>query len=504
MLSGGFEWRKTAATLIPRTQVTTARCLTSTCVMTTLPFIGGSDCCEGGAAAAIALVGASTRSAMKRLFPLSRLVGLAAASLALAACSELGVPGAANAPAVNGTAAAQTARPSAAAQPTAPQPAAPPPADLAVRNTFVAPPPLRFPDAVARAGAQLIRVALLEIGGERRSLVIDPLIDANTGGQTADTVRMGSQLEATIKSQAAGWSVKPLTREALAAGPLLLIGTLTPINSEPAIDKKPDAYRIWLTLIDTRTKRVVAKQLDRATIDSTNPEPLPFYRDSPTWHRDRTVASYINSCQINTKIGDLADPDYVSRWPAVATINEAIMAYNAGRLDQANKLYGQAAELADPGDLRVLNGLYLTSWKLGRREQAKDAFSKLVASGLELKRLPVKMVFETGQTTFMKLPGLAEQYEIWLDELAEGAGRVRSCIRVVGHSSRTGPASVNLPLSRRRAEAVLEALRKRNPSLATRLSATGVGSAEALSGLGTDDARDALDRRVEFKVVDCL
>ena len=424
---------------------------------------------------------------MQRLFRLFDLCGSAAIALGLlTACSELGAPPAASANAPAAAAGVQAA------------------GDAAARNTFVAPPPLRFPEAVARAGGQLIRAATLELGGERRSLVIDPLIDANTGGQTADTVRMGSQLEATIKSQAAGWSVKPLTREALAAGPLLLIGTLTPINSEPAIDKKPDAYRIWLTLIDTRTKRVVAKQLDRATLDSTNPEPLPFYRDSPTWHRDRTVASYINSCQINTKIGDLADPDYVTRLPAVATVNEAIMAYNAGRLEQANKLYAEAAELADPGDLRVLNGLYLTDWKLGRRDDARNAFSKLVASGLELKRLPLKMVFETGQTTFMKTQGLPEQYEVWLDELAGGAGKVRSCIRVVGHSSRTGPASVNLPLSRRRAEAVLEALRKRNPSLATRLSATGVGSTEALSGLGTDDARDALDRRVEFRVVDCI
>ena len=31
----------------------------------------------------------------------------------------------------------------------------------------------------------------------------------------------------------------------------------------------------------------------------------------------------------------------------------------------------------------------------------------------------------------------------------------------------------------------------------------GQGSQESLVGTGTDDARDALDRRVEFKVVGC-
>ena len=34
-------------------------------------------------------------------------------------------------------------------------------------------------------------------------------------------------------------------------------------------------------------------------------------------------------------------------------------------------------------------------------------------------------------------------------------------------------------------------------------AASGVGSREKLVGTGTDDVRDALDRRVEFKVVPC-
>jgi outer membrane protein OmpA-like peptidoglycan-associated protein len=51
---------------------------------------------------------------------------------------------------------------------------------------------------------------------------------------------------------------------------------------------------------------------------------------------------------------------------------------------------------------------------------------------------------------------------------------------------------------------VQKMLGQRNRSLSTRLSAAGVGSKEALVGLGTDDQRDALDRRVEFRVVDCV
>ncbi len=385
-----------------------------------------------------------------------------------------------------------------AAAPAANTVPAPRPQDL------VAPAPLRFEEAVARAGGQLIAQAGAMLGGEPRVVVIDPLIDANTGAQTVSTARMGEQLAALVKAGRANWQVQALTRQALAQQPLLMIGTLTPVNINRSIDTVPDAFRVWLTLIDLRTGRVVAKQLDRATTDSVNPEPLKFYADSPTWHKDRTVLGYVNSCQVNTAIGDPADPDYLARLPAAAVVNEAILAYGAGRLPAAQQLYQEAAGLADPGDLRVLNGLYLTNWQLGQRDAARDAFERLVASGLDLKRLPVKLLFKPGGTAFNSVGDLPQQYQVWIKALAQELGKARACVRVVGHTSRTGSARLNEVLSRQRAESVMGQLARDNRSLGTRLSASGVGSREALVGLGTDDLRDALDRRVEFRVVDCV
>ena len=382
--------------------------------------------------------------------------------------------------------------------------AAPGAAPVVPSTPLVAPPPVRFEDAIARAGQQLFAQARSQLGIEPRALVVDPLIDANTGAQTVSTVKMGTQLESIVKQQNIAWQVKPLTRESLAERPLLLIGTLTPVNVERSVDTPPDAFRVWLTLIDLRTGKVIAKQLDRATVDSVNPEPLKYYADSPTWHKDKTVLGYINSCQVNTRIGDLADPEYLARLPAAAVVNEAIMAYSEGKIPAANRLYREAEPLADRGDLRVLNGLYLTSWQLGQRDAAKLAFGKLVESGLEQKRLPVKLLFQPGRTTFNAIGDLPQQYQLWVASLALEAGKTNACVRVVGHTSRTGSASVNERLSRQRAEAVQKMLEQNNRSLATRLSAAGVGSREALVGLGTDDARDALDRRVEFRVVDCV
>jgi outer membrane protein OmpA-like peptidoglycan-associated protein len=127
-----------------------------------------------------------------------------------------------------------------------------------------------------------------------------------------------------------------------------------------------------------------------------------------------------------------------------------------------------------------------------------------VSSGLELKRLPMKLLFQPGRSTFITNGDLPAQYQIWLASIAKEAGRADSCVRVVGHTSRTGSAAANERLSRQRAEAVQRMLERDNRALASKLSAAGAGSKEALVGLGTDDSRDALDRRVEFRVVDCV
>jgi outer membrane protein OmpA-like peptidoglycan-associated protein len=402
------------------------------------------------------------------------------------------------APTLPAEAPAPAARPAAATAP--PLVAAAP----APRTEFIAPPPVKFEDAVARAGRQLMHDAQVQLGTEGRLLVVDPLIDANTGGQTVSTQKMGEELEAVAKADFRWFAVTPLTRNTLSTKPLLLIGTLTPVTVERSIDQRPDAFRVWLTLIDLRTGRVIAKALDRSTVDSVNPEPLPFYRDSPTWTKDATVLGYINSCQVNTKIGDPADPDYLAHLPAAAVLNEAILAYDDGNLQSALKLYKEAEPIADKGDLRVLNGLYITQWQLGQKDAARDSFGKLVASGLELKNLPMKLLFQPGKTSFDSIGDLPQQYDIWLVQVAREAGRIDSCVRIVGHTSRTGSAIANDRLSRQRAEVVQKMLERNNRALASRLSASGVGSKESLSGLGTDDQRDALDRRVEFRVVDCI
>ena len=64
-------------------------------------------------------------------------------------------------------------------------------------------------------------------------------------------------------------------------------------------------------------------------------------------------------------------------------------------------------------------------------------------------------------------------------------------------------AHVFVTLRAPRAAVIKQSLERQNRKLAPRVAAEGVGSREIIVGLGSDDLRDALDRRVEFRTVDC-
>jgi len=363
--------------------------------------------------------------------------------------------------------------------------------------------PAPFAEAVAKAGKRLFETAAQQIGTQDRVLLLDPLIDASSGQQTLGSAEMGRMLAATAKANHPYWTVKEFTRDKLAGNPLLLIGTLTAISTTDNKEVPADAYRVCLRMVDLKTGKVVARSVERATVDTVNAEPLPVFRDSPTWHKDKTVNAYIKSCQGTQNIGDAADPAYLAKLPAAALINEAQIAYGQNKLADSLKLFKEASAVAEPDDLRVLNGLYLTSWRLGRQKDATETFRRIAAFGIGAKQLPLKILFTAGKAVPVALPDLQAQYTMWVRELAQASQAGGSCLRVVGHTSKTGSAAANEALSTRRAAYIQERLEKSAPKLRGKVAAEGVGARENLIGLGTDDLRDALDRRVEFRVVEC-
>jgi hypothetical protein len=246
---------------------------------------------------------------------------------------------------------------------------------------------------------------------------------------------------------------------------------------------------------------VVAQASSRARDEGLDTNPTPYYRDSPILVKDKVVDGYISTSQ--TPPGRPADRVYFERVATATIISEATLAYNNESYQDALTLYRNAAATPSGEQLRVLNGIYLASWKLGRANEAEEAFGKVVALGLSSNNLGVKFLFNPGTTNFWPDPQVSGPYGLWLRQIARQAVVAKVCMNVVGHTSLTGSQAYNDRLSQQRAAYIKKRLDTEAPELASRTRASGMGFREPIVGTGTDDARDALDRRVEFKITEC-
>jgi outer membrane protein OmpA-like peptidoglycan-associated protein len=254
---------------------------------------------------------------------------------------------------------------------------------------------------------------------------------------------------------------------------------------------------------DLKTGKIVSKGFARSQIAGVDPTPLPYFQDAPLWVNDRSVDGYIKTCQ-GTKAGDPINPAYLDKVVAVAAIDEATNAYNKKEYKQSLALFTSVLRNPAGDQPRVHTGIYLSNLRLGQREAAMQAFGKIAQQGMSAKRLAVKFNFQPGGASLAKDQN---PYDSWIKELAvqsaQAVTSTGSCFEVSGHTGRSGLEAMNERISLQRAEYVRQRLIAERPDLATRISAGGYGSKEALVATGREDPSDALDRRIEFKSAPC-
>ena len=389
----------------------------------------------------------------------------------------------------------------------APPPAAPKPSAAAPAPAGP-PPALPYAKAVLSAAQNLFGKADLGVASTMRGglvpypLVIDPLVDGNSGYQSEATRAMEKQVIELLKASYPNFDVKPFTTTNLSRGPLMFIGTFTAVDKERKNIGEHDAYRVCLALVDLRTGKIVSKGLAFAEKEGVDITPSVFFQDNPAWAPDPATQGYVRTCQ-GTKAGDPINPVYWDRIMQAALINDATQAYEEGNYEVSLDLF--RAVLRQPGgdQLRVYNGLYQANTKLGRKPEAAEAFARIVDFGLANNQLGIKFTFRPGSTLFPPDPKVSGDYHMWIGQIAQRAAQRSACLEIAGHSSKTGPEPLNERLSLARAQYVKQRIDTSAPTLAKRTKAMGKGSSETKIGIGTDDLRDQLDRRVEFKVKDC-
>lgn len=330
----------------------------------------------------------------------------------------------------------------------------------------------------------------------KRPVLMDPSLDAASGQQTTLTRQFDQKVNERLATHAAQFEVLPFAQASLARAQYLVVGTITRIDSARGV------FQLHLSLTDMKTGKVAAQASSRARDQNFDTTPTAYYRDTPVLMlKDHVVEGYMRTAQ--TAPGQPADAAYLQRVTATAMIQEATTLYNAERYQDALGLYRDALATPAGEQMRSLNGVYLSNWKLGNVGEAEAAFGKVVALGLASKALGVKFLFNPGSTDFWSDSKISGPYTLWLRQIARQAASTKVCMDIVGHTSRTGSEAFNDRLSAQRAASIQKRLETESPGLTGRLKSSGVGFRENLIGTGTDDASDSLDRRVEFKINAC-
>jgi len=326
----------------------------------------------------------------------------------------------------------------------------------------------------------------------KRQVVLDPTLDAGSGQQTAATQQLDQAIADRIGRSFDQYEVLPFRAANLSKAQYLLTGTMT---------RDQGAYRLNLAMVELKTGAAVAQSSARSRQDGVDMNPLAYYRDSPVLVKDKVIEGYVRTS--STPPGQKADATYLERIAAATVINDATVLYNAARYEEALGQYRSALATPAGDQIRVLNGIYLSNVKLGQMAEAEQAFGRVVAFGIAYNELGVKLLFNPNSTEFWSDPSVSGVYGMWLRQIAREGGNAKACMDIIGHTSKTGSAAYNEALSLKRATYIKQRLGNESPELASRSRVQGKGFTQNIVGSGTDDGVDALDRRVEFKIVPC-
>jgi OmpA family len=362
---------------------------------------------------------------------------------------------------------------------------------------------LPFDDAVAAAtdglAGQTQQLPAFIAKLAKRGVVLDPMLDATTGQQTAATVLLETRVSERLTTKFDAFEILPFQSANLSKAQYLLTGTMTRVASDGTAKKR--ALQINLALTELKSGTVVAQATALARDEGLDHAPLPYYRDSPVLVKDKVIEGYARTSA--TPPGQRGDAFYLERIAEATLVNEATTLYNQERYVESLGRYRSALAMPAGEQLRIVNGIYLTSAKLGRTAEAEQAFGRVVALGIAYNELGVKFLFNPGTTDFWSDPKVSGAYPMWLRQIAREGTGAKVCMNIVGHTSRTGSEPANDALSLQRANFIRQRLAVEGPALAARSKTTGMGFRENIVGSGTDNAVDALDRRVEFRIIPC-
>ncbi len=332
-------------------------------------------------------------------------------------------------------------------------------------------------------------------GPTSRPILVDRVIEARSGQQTLGSRQLDRQLVARLADLLPTHPVVALEPDPPRAARWLVSASLG-----PGPDATPGP---WLdaTVIDLERGLVLAHARQAVLPTLLDATPTRLFRANPGLASARAAQAQIRSTR--AEAGEAAEPAYLAGLAINALIGQADAYAERGRCtDSLSRLQPPTY----PGEdlrARLLQALYRCQTQEGQEQAAEASFGRIVALGIEQQRLSIKFLFQPASSGYVADPRLSAPYPMWIRQIAAATRQTGTCLDIAGHSGKTRAERRDPQLSQQRAEAVQAQLLAAEPELDGRLQTTGAGARALLVGTGTDDLRDALDRRVELKLRPC-
>lgn len=363
--------------------------------------------------------------------------------------------------------------------------------------------PLSFESAVRIAASKVLSDGQLRMGPlayvKKPLFVVDNIIDSDTGEVTMTSRKISELIIAEAKDNFPQLQVQSLKIGNVHQATYVIVGVISQEFNNVAKAKIP---HLFLSLVDYSSSKVVSAVDVWIADRGLDFEPTPVFKDSPMYLKDARVEAMIATAK--AQAGDFADKVYFDSLETSALVDEAGTLYDQGQYSQSLALFAKAAERDDGKTLKTFSGLYQNFFKLSRLEEAKVAFNQLIKLGVANNNLSIKFLFAVDSTEFSGSGDDMIEYSIWLDEISKVLAESNRCVEVIGHASKSGGFDYNKKLSLKRAQAVQMKLKSRASEITMNTKALGKGFTENIIGIGSNDYRDAIDRRVEFKIVNCI
>jgi len=259
-------------------------------------------------------------------------------------------------------------------------------------------------------------------------------------------------------------------------------------------------FKVTVSTINTQGDFLPGAML-RINAQQFDATPSKFFKDAPiyligNYHTERT--------QLTVQPASASENSTLRRrFISIEAFNQqGILEFEDEKYHQSILSFQKSLEL-DRNNIPALFGVYQAWYALNERIQYEKAFSNLISAAVAQNNISFKFLFQVASAEFRNDIEVSKQYDFWLSHLSKQVQTSGRCLLIQGHASKTGSTEYNEQLSQNRAKQVAALMIRHVPELKAKISFEGRGFKDNLVGSGTDDAKDAVDRRVDFKLQPC-